>query len=148
MTGANMIGSALYRVIPGALGPPNDADVRLQVNITDVRQKVGLGDYTGQLQADASVRITDRTNGTAQNESGTGSTSFPVTVPCVATGSTTIGSACSVNTTFNAVTPGAIVEDKRSVWELGQIKVFDGGADGVASTTPNTLFAIQGIFVP
>ena len=28
------------------------------------------------------------------------------------------------------------------------MQVFDGGADGLLSTTPNTLFARQGIFVP
>jgi hypothetical protein len=138
--GTNFIGSALYRVIVG--------DVRLQLNITDVRQKPSLADYTGQLQVDAAVRITDRLNGTAQDEPGTGSTNFPITAPCVATGSTTVGGTCAVNTTFNAVTPGAIVAEKRSIWQLGEIKVFDGGADGVAATTPNTLFAIQGIFIP
>ena len=36
----------------------------------------------------------------------------------------------------------------RSIWQLGQVQVFDGGADGQASTTPNTLFATQGVFVP
>jgi hypothetical protein len=147
--GSNFIGFALYRVSAGdPLTSTNEADVRLLVNITDVRQKPSLADYTGQLRVDAAARVTDKLNGTSQTEPGTGSTSFPVTVPCVATGSATVGATCAVNTTFNAVTPGAIVEEKRSVWQLGEIKVFDGGADGVASTTPNTLFAIQGIFVP
>jgi hypothetical protein len=26
--------------------------------------------------------------------------------------------------------------------------VFDGGSDGVASTSPNTAFARQGVFIP
>jgi len=26
--------------------------------------------------------------------------------------------------------------------------VIDGGTDGLVGTTPNTLFAIQGIFIP
>ena len=43
---------------------------------------------------------------------------------------------------------GTIKEGRRSIWQLGQVKVNDGGADGVASTTPNTLFAAQGVFVP
>jgi len=46
------------------------------------------------------------------------------------------------------VLPGVIKETRRSNWQLGQVQVFDGGADGVVSTTPNTLFAVQGIFVP
>ena len=32
--------------------------------------------------------------------------------------------------------------------EMAQVQVFDGGADGLASTSPNTLFAMQGVFVP
>ena len=35
------------------------------------------------------------------------------------------------------------------LWELGEIDVFDGGADGQAETTgDNTLFERQGVFVP
>ena len=37
----------------------------------------------------------------------------------------------------------------RAIWELGEIDVFDGGPDGQAATTSgNTLFAQQGLFVP
>lgn len=142
--GANFIGSVLYRVVTGT-----SADVRIGVSITDVRLKAGLGDYPGQLQADASVQVTDRQNGPSGTEPATvTATNFPVTVPCVTTGSTSIGSTCSVSTTFNAVTPGAIVPSQRAIWQFGQVKVFDGGPDGVASTTPNTLFAAEGIFTP
>jgi hypothetical protein len=69
-------------------------------------------------------------------------------VPCTATGSTSIGSTCSINTTADAVVPGAVLETRRSIWQLGSVEVFDGGADGVVSTTPNTLFAKQGVFIP
>ena len=142
--GANFVGSALYTVI---IGPP--ADVRVRVNITDVRLKAGLGDYTGELQLDSSMQVTDKLNGTSGTEPATGqSTNFPITVPCATTASTSVGSTCSVNTTFNAVTPGAIVASQRAIWQVGQVKVFDGGPDGVASTAPNTLFADEGIFTP
>ena len=53
-----------------------------------------------------------------------------------------------VNTTFDALMPGAVKESDRSIWQLGAVQVFDGGADGLASTSPNTLFARQGVFVP
>ena len=75
-------------------------------------------------------------------------TEFPVTVPCAASASTTTGSTCAVTTTANTLVPGAASVGKRAVWELGQVKVFDGGPDGLASTQPNTLFADQGVFVP
>jgi hypothetical protein len=53
-----------------------------------------------------------------------------------------------VTTTADATVPGAVVEGKRAIWELGQIEVLDGGADGIASTGPNTVFARQGVFTP
>jgi hypothetical protein len=50
---------------------------------------------------------------------------------------------------MNALIPNAVIENKRAIWQLSNIEVFDGGADGDASTTgDNTLFARQGIFVP
>ena len=40
-------------------------------------------------------------------------------------------------------------EGKRAVWDISQIQVFDGGADGDADTAgDNTLFAVQGTFAP
>ena len=44
--------------------------------------------------------------------------------------------------------PGAVVEGKRAIWQIGQVQVYDGGSDGLVSTAPNTLFATQGLFVP
>ena len=73
---------------------------------------------------------------------------FAWTVPCSATADTTVGATCAVTTSADAVMPGVIKEGMRSIWQLGQVQVFDGGADGQASTTPNTLFATQGVFVP
>jgi hypothetical protein len=137
---ANSVGFVNYKALA--------SDVRLTASITDVRLKATLADYAGQLQVDSTVRITDRLNGPSQTEPATGTdTNFPVTVPC-ATNGTTVGSTCSVVTTFNAVTPGAIVANVRSIWELADTKVYDGGADGVASTAPNTLFERQGVFIP
>ena len=42
----------------------------------------------------------------------------------------------------------AITDGKRAIWALNQVQVFDGGPDGLASTTPNAVFAVQGVFVP
>ena len=69
--------------------------------------------------------------------------------PSAATPSTTVGGTCSLTSSFNAIAPGAVVEGKRANWQLGTIDVFDGGPDGLASTTSgNTLFARQGLFAP
>jgi hypothetical protein len=145
----NASGSAKYQALVGVAGGPDDSDVSFRFNFVDVRQQGGsLPDYAGQLQATTQVRITDKRNGPSETESATGSVELAVTVPCATTISSTIGSTCSITTTFDALTPGAVPEAKRSVWELGGIRVNDGGADGVVATTPNTQFATQGVFVP
>jgi Putative esterase len=138
---SNSVGFVRYDVVPG--------DVRMSVSITDVRNKSDLSDYTGQLQVDQSLRITDSQNGSAPNQAGTvQDTHFPVTVPCTGTADATSGSSCAVSTTADAVVPGALSAGSRAIWELGQIGVYDGGPDGLAGTQPNTLFADQGIFIP
>ena len=89
---ANSVGSVRMSVINGNPATTADeADVRYKVSITDVRckptQPAGCNapraDYTGQLQVETGLRITDRYNG--PSEVGTGQdTSFGVTVPCTA----------------------------------------------------------------
>jgi hypothetical protein len=147
-TSPNSVGSARMSVINGNPATTADeADVRYKVSLTDVRRKSDLTDYTGQLQVRTTLRVIDRYNG--PSEVGVGQdTPFNVTVPCATTGSTTVGSTCAVDTTADALLPGVVKETRRSVWQLGQVQVFDGGPDGVVSTNPNTLFAVQGIFVP
>ena len=147
---AKFDGVVRYDVIVGNPGTTADeADVGLRVAVDDVRQ-TNLADYTGQLQASAALRLTDRDNpGSAGSPVGTvQDNTFAWTVPCTATADTTVGSTCAVTTSADAVTPGAVKEGLRSLWQLGQVQVFDGGSDGVAATTPNTLFAVQGVFVP
>jgi hypothetical protein len=41
-----------------------------------------------------------------------------------------------------------VIEGKRAVWELGRAELFDGGADGLASTADNALFEVEGVYVP
>ena len=56
---------------------------------------------------------------------------------------------CELTTTLDTLRPGAAAEGKRAVWALDQLKVYDGGPDGDADTTAdNSLFAVQGVFVP
>jgi len=145
---ANSIGSVRLRVQVGNPGGLDDADVQLVSSLTDVRNKTGLSDYTGELQVRLPLRITDRHNGPAANETGTGDATFTFAVPCAATGSGSVGSTCSITTTADAVMPGVVLESKRAIWQIDRIQVFDGGPDGVASTAGNTLFATQAVFVP
>jgi hypothetical protein len=158
---ANSAGSASLRTIcnpptPGPVPPCSDpgdqGDEEFQISITDVRQKLTLLDYAGELEARVTLRITDRWNGLCPGcpQPGTATdVPFGFAVPCATTPSASTGSACSLTTTANAVAPGAAREGKRSVWQLGRFEIYDGGPDGDADTpTGNTLFAEQGLFVP
>jgi TolB protein len=141
------VGTVSVKAIPGDPATPADeSDVRIETSITDVRQKAGLADYAGELSTVLRVRLTDRYSGGAQTVQD-----FPleVTVPCAATGDTAIGSDCSLITTTDTISPGAVPESKRSVWAIDKVDVFDGGPDAIGSTSAgNTLFVTQGVFVP
>jgi PKD repeat protein/glucose/arabinose dehydrogenase len=142
-------GRVKLTVVPGIPGTSTDeADVAVALTLTDVRN-TDLSDYAGQVQMRGMIRITDRATGTAGTESGTlGDLELPVNAACGVTPESADGSTCSVNTTLDAVVAGVVDEGERSVWELGQIEVLDGGPDGDPDTPGNGVFARQGVFVP
>jgi hypothetical protein len=161
--------------VPPCPAAGDQEDVKLTGSSTDVRCKSSIGgngvlcptanasggkDYAGEVQGNATIRITDHFN-TAPPAACSSTTScsatvtdlpFPVTGFCVATPSDpTIGGSCSVTTTSDAVVPGAggvVKEGKKANVEIGQILINDGGTDGLASTAGNTVFARQGIYIP
>ena len=54
--GANSVGSVTLRTQVGDPGEPGDqANVQLVSSMTDVRNKTGLADYTGELQVEAAA---------------------------------------------------------------------------------------------
>jgi uncharacterized repeat protein (TIGR01451 family) len=136
------------------------SDVVIAASISDVRCNAVVAtcalvnaaagpDYSGELREDASLRLTDKFNGPAEDEPATVvDMSFPVTLACSATADTSIGAACAVTTSANTVVPGSVQNGSRAIWELGSVQLFDGGADGLVATADNSLFAVQGIFVP
>jgi len=119
------------------------------VRAEDVLTHPALADYAGELQASVTIRVTDRLHGSTQAESGTTQDmSFTFAVPCAPTPADPAGGTCDIATSADAVLPGAVVEGKRAIWALEPLRLLDGGSDGIASTSPNTLFATQGFFVP
>jgi glucose/arabinose dehydrogenase len=151
---AKSTGSLTLQVVGETPIDPNNGD-QANVNITfkyaDVRRKSDLLDYAGELRAILTLRATDRYSGPGLDiPATTADIPFGITVPCSTTpADATIGSTCNLTTSADAVTANSVVEGKRTIWELGQIKVFDGGADGDADTAgDNTLFAVQGAFAP
>jgi WD40 repeat protein len=128
---------------------PLPPDVLVTAQQTDVRRKTDLGDYTGELRATVSLRITDRLNGPSLDRPATVTdTTFSFPLTCTATDTDTIGSTCAANTSANALMPGLVIDFRRAIWQLGQVQVYDGGPDGRAATADNTLFAVQGLFAP
>jgi hypothetical protein len=128
----------------------DQADVAISTELTDVRNAGALSDYTGELQGKLTLRITDRGNGPAQDESAT-VTEWPVSfaIPCAATPDDAgEGSRCAIATTVDSLIGGAVQERRRSVWQVVEAKVLDGGADGSAATADNADFARPGLFTP
>jgi hypothetical protein len=135
----------------------DEADVSVNATITDVRCRLdfvtceggALSDYLGTLELDATLRITDAFNGGTSDESATVTDSFRMQIPiqCTATVAATIGATCDLQTTLEALYPGAVREGKRSIWELGQVLVRDGNVDDPRVDTYQT-FMVQGLFVP
>ena len=159
---ANSVGSLRLDVQAGVPGPPEDSDVLIKSNITDVRCTPAGGatvcnsanaadgpDYSGEVQGNAIIRISDHYNGPGLNEAATvQDIPFPVNATCTNVASTSIGGTCNANTSANAAVPGAVKDTQRAVIEINQLQVNDGGADGQVATADNTLFEVQGIFIP
>jgi hypothetical protein len=162
--GANFSGWIRYSVVVGLPGPPADSDVRITSSLSDVRCRpagascgganaAGPADYTGEVRATFALRMTDRWNtgapaGGSPVATGQG-TSFASSFPCAPTASTATGASCTLSTTANAIVPGLVLDGQRAIWQMDQVQVYDGGPDGDADTPAgDTLFAVQGIFVP
>jgi len=153
---ANSVGSVRLTVFPPPPFP-DDADFGIEMSFSDIRCGSGTtacgpandragADYTGELRIELAVRLTDKV---AYEPTTTQDFTFPIRVGCSGSSSTATGAICSADTSANAVLPGSVHDGLRTIWQLGEIRLLDGGADGDADTTAdNRLFATQGVFVP
>jgi Tol biopolymer transport system component len=174
-TAANGTGLVTMKVFcTNAEAPPCTAqagdqqDVRITTAITDVRCLAGRtgggcptagGNYNGKLLFWDDMRITDRFNGPSLTEPATLGGSYPLYF-----GAQCAAGLCNLTTTADAVIPSLVREQKRAIWQLGQMLVYDGGPDGdlqprdlpvpgncPPACVPNdgeTLFLQQGFFAP
>ena len=149
---ANSIGFLKLTTIvgdPAQFG--NQANVRFDFRMTDVRDKATGDTYASgkELRVVLALRMTDRWNGPALRDNAT-VTDLEVAVNVLCQGGAPPnGAICAESTMMNAVLPTVVVEGQRALWQVDQVKVYDGGTDGDADTTgDNTLFAVQGILVP
>jgi hypothetical protein len=106
-------------------------------------------DYSGDLEFNAMIRVSDHYNGQNLNEAATvRDIPFPLRGTCVNTADTSTGGVCNITTSSCPLPEGCSTAGRRTVIELAQIEVIDGGADGNVFTDPNTVFLRQGLFVP
>jgi hypothetical protein len=120
--------------------PEDEADVLLQLAVTDVRRASDLSDYAGALEARPVIRITDRANSPSPGGLGAGTVTdvaFPYSVSCTPT-ATTPGSTCAAATSADALFPGALVGGRRTIWQVESFEVRDGAG---------APFLRQGLFV-
>jgi hypothetical protein len=157
--GAHSVGSLSLKV--KATSPE---DVLSTLTISDVRCRPGTDagvcnsanatggpDYSGNLQSNATIRVSDHYNGSGLNEAATVvDIPFPINASCVNTSDTSIGGTCSVTACATCIgPPRGDIGGQRTVVEITQIQVSDGGADGQVSTAgDNTVFMRQGVFIP
>jgi hypothetical protein len=156
---ANSVGSIVIRV--KATDP---ADVLTTLTVSDVRCRPATDasvcgtantrdgpDYSGEIQGNATIRISDHYNGPSLTEAATvQDIPFPINAPCVNTADTSTGGTCSVTgcaTCFGP--PRGDIGGQRTVVGITQFEVSDGGPDGTVSTQAGaTVFLRQGVFVP
>ena len=124
--------------IVGAAGPPEDSNVQLNINVSDVLCRAAnaacpsgaLTDYAGKVLVSFDLRLTDKYNGSPLVESATTQDmTLRIPVQCNTT-ATTDGGRCQTITTVNAFYPGAVLDTKRAVWGLSQLRVLDPGPNG------------------
>jgi hypothetical protein len=103
------------------------------------------------------VRMTDRLNGPFLEPGTVTDTPLNVGMQCNS-------GTCNITTSADAVIPGLVVEAKRSIWQLADVQILDGGSNGTLSPAPapasgacppacagndgEGLFMRQGFFVP
>jgi hypothetical protein len=147
---ANFTGTVrLTALIGNGATEADEADVRIQVTLADVRNRPSLTDYVGRVTMRTSVKITDNSNAVETPEPATVQTiNYSAPVDCVSTVDTSIGSTCTASTTADALVPGTVIEGRRAIWELGQIEVKDAGPNAIAGDGDDATFLRQGIFVP
>jgi Tol biopolymer transport system component len=154
---------------PGANPPCSEAgdqiDVRINNTSTGIRCQAVSGGcatagglYAGKVMPGMTLRMTDFLNGSGQTSPGTAE-DYPLRwgIQCS-------GGACSLVTSADMIVPGIAVEGKRSVWEIRDVEVLDGGSDGDLVSAPlpasgacppacegndtESVFLHQGLFVP
>jgi Tol biopolymer transport system component len=133
----------------GVPGGEDDTDVRMRLRLTNVMRASDLSEYTGEIRASVRLRVTDKDRGDPTVSSTIQDFPLSLDVPCVPTPESEDKSICDLATNLDTLIPGSTPERTRAIWALDQLQAYDGGPDeNVDTESDNSLFAVQGIFVP
>jgi hypothetical protein len=133
----------------GEPGGVDDTDVRMRMRLTNVMRASDLSEYTGEIRASVRLRVTDKERDDFTISSTIQDFPLELDVPCVPTPDSEDKSVCDLATNLDVLIPGSTPEHTRAIWALDQAQVYDGGPDEDVDTKgDNSLFAVQGIFVP
>ena len=155
-------GLAELTVVPGNPDTSADeADVALDLGLSDVQNVTGGGDYVPSASgADvtliARLRLTDLANCSPLGCTGpygrtAGTTTdldFPVAIDCASTSDPSVGSNCDITTSVDAIQPGAISEGRQTVMQVFRLRLNDSGANTVRGDGDDRIFSTQGVYVP
>ncbi len=138
--------------------PADEADVRLDVSLSDVHNAHDQSDYSGFVLLHAALRITDRRSGSETVAATVQDTRFDIPVTCTPTAQAPNGSNCALATTADSLVAGYVKEGKRTIVSAFQVAVMDAGPDGQVFGAGNCLptcgtgdeerFQEQGTFAP
>jgi hypothetical protein len=140
-------------------------DIRITSSLSDVRCvavsggcSTAGGQYGGKLLGAMTLRVTDRRNGPSQTSAGA------IVDSPLSWGIQCSSGSCSSITSGDAVLPGLVPEGKRTIYEIVQLEILDGGADGDLAISPSpasgsclpactgnddeTVFLRPGLFAP
>jgi hypothetical protein len=131
----------------------DQADATLRFDLSDIRT-AGGADYNPSASGPdgtlvTRLRFTDRSNGPSGTSAGTATDlDFPVPFNCTPTSDPALGSTCALDTSTDAVNPGAIKENKATVLQVFRLRLNDSGPNGVRGDSDDRLFATEGVYIP
>lgn len=152
--GVSSQSSAQMTVVAGDSDPTNgnQANVSITAALSDIQSTAG-GDYnpnpsSADLTAVTRLRFTDKASGSGDLPATATEYDFRVPIDCSSTSNPLVGSSCSANTTANALVPGLVREQRRTIVQAFRVRVDDSGANGTRGDNDDRIFMTQGVFVP
>ena len=118
--------------------PEDEADIAVDALATDVRCRSlsqacpndAGSDFEGAVLFLIKIRLTDRASGFGGVSATVSDVSLNVPMPCTATAGTGVGSRCEVHTTADALVPGWVKEEKRTILSTLSVELRDPGLNG------------------